>query len=153
MAKAHCEDLWCDFAEHANERFCKEFRLHFHQRWFEMYLTVSLIRTGLTVEYRNRECGPDILLTVAKRRVWIEAACMTEGLAGKPDSVPPLEHGKVVDVPIKQYVMRIRHSLDAKAKQFRRYLQDGVVRHGDVLVIAINGGDIPEVVPENWTVC
>ena len=143
MAKAHCEDLWRDFSEHANGRFRKEFRLHFHQRWFEMYLTVSLIRAGLTVEYRNRERGPDVLLTFAERCVWIEAVCVTEGQAGRPDSVPPLEHGKVVDVPIRQYVMRIRNSLDAKVKQFKIYLEDGVVGQGDLLVIAINGGDIP----------
>ena len=42
--KAHCEDLWCDFSKHADEHFLDEFPVHFHQRWFEMYLTVSLIR-------------------------------------------------------------------------------------------------------------
>ena len=141
MAKAHCEDLWSDFSEHADGQFLKEFRLNFHQRWFEMYLTVSLIRAGLTVDCRNP--GPDVLLTFAERHVWIEAVCVTEGQAGKPDSVPPLEDGKTVDVPIKQYVMRIRNSLDEKSKKFKTYLEKGVVGHGDVLVIAINGGGIP----------
>lgn len=147
VAKAHCEDLWRDFSGYATKRFLKEFRLHFHQRWFEMYLTVTFIRAGLTVEYRSREHGPDVLLTSAERRVWIEAVCMTEGQSGKPDSVPPLEHGKVVDVPIKQYVMRIRNSLDEKAKKFKTYLENGVVERDDVLVIAINGGSIPFLFP------
>ena len=46
MAKAHCEDLWSDFWEYADEHFVDEFRVNFHERWFEMYLTVSLHSGG-----------------------------------------------------------------------------------------------------------
>ena len=141
MAKAHCEDLWSDFWEYADEHFVDEFRVNFHQRWFEMYLTVSFIRAGLAVESQNS--GPDISLALGERRVWIEAVCATEGQMGKPDSVPPLELGKVVDAPIKQYVMRIRNSLDEKAKKFKTYLDKRLVGQNDILVIAINGGQIP----------
>lgn len=154
VAKAHCEDLWRDFSGYATKRFLKEFRLHFHQRWFEMYLTVTLIRAGLTVEYRSREHGPDVLLTSAERRVWIEAVCVTEGQVGKPDSVPPFEvggRGGLIDEFLRPYQMRILNSLDAKSKQFKNYLKNGVVGHDDVLVIAINGGGIP-MFPD-WSEC
>ena len=80
MAKAHCEDLWSDFWEYADEHFVDEFRVNFHQRWFEMYLTVSFIRAGLAVESQNS--GPDISLALGERRVWIEAVCATEGQMG-----------------------------------------------------------------------
>ena len=140
-AKAHCEDLWSDFSEYADRHFLDEFPVNFHQRWFEMYLTVSLIRAGLAVESQNS--GPDVFLTIGERRVWIEAVCVTEGQVGKPDSVPPLELGKAGDVAIKQYVTRIRNSLDEKAKKFETYLEKGLVGHDDVLVIAVNGGQIP----------
>ena len=138
--KAHCEDLWCDFSEHADRQFLVEFPLHFHQRWFEMYLTVSLIRMGLKVKCPNS--GPDIFLNLGGKRIWIEAVCATEGLPGKPDSVPPTEYGKVQEVPIKQYVTRIRNSLDEKERKFREYKKKGIFKCGDYQVIAFNGGGI-----------
>ncbi len=139
--RAQCEDLWCDFSEHADRHFRQEFAKNFHQRWFEMYLTVSLIRAGLVVECLKP--GPDILVTADGRRIWIEAVCLTGGEAGKPNSVPELKFGTVQNVPIEQYVMRIRNSLNEKANKFRKYIADGIVHRYDYTVIAINGGEIP----------
>ena len=140
--KAHCEDLWHDFSDHADENFLKEFPVNFHQRWFEMYLTVSLIRKGLTVKCPKP--GPDVLLTVDGRRIWIEAVCATEGQAGKPDSVPRREKGKAQNVPTsRQHVARIRNSLDEKEKKFRKYIRDKIVCRNDLTVIAVNCGEIP----------
>ena len=145
-AREHCEDLWRDFAPHADEHFLSEFRgsepdrgrrnLQTHARWFEMYLTVSLIRLGLGV--RCPKPGPDILLTAGGRRVWAEAVSATAGQNGFPDSVPEPEYGKLVDTPIDKYVLRIRNSLDEKARKFRTYIENGTVDRNDVLVIAIN---------------
>lgn len=45
-ARAHCEDLWSDFRDFADSNFKREFAINTHQRWFEMYVTVSLIRAG-----------------------------------------------------------------------------------------------------------
>ena len=42
-------------------------------------------------------------------------------------------------------MMRIRNSLDEKAKKFKKYLKEGSVGPGDVLVIAINGDRIPSL--------
>lgn len=140
--RAQCEDLWCDFSEHAEKNFLKEFALHFHQRWFEMYLTVSFIRAGLVVK-RLKSKGPDVLVTIDGKRIWIEAVCLTGGDAGKPDSVPELKFGTVQDTPVEQYVMRIRNSLDMKANKFKKYVADGIVHRDDYAVIAINGGEIP----------
>ena len=139
--KAHCEDLWHDFSEHADTHFLDEFPLHFHQRWFEMYLTVSLIRAELSVTCPKP--GPDILLRFNGMRIWIEAVCVTEGMPGKPDSVPLLENGKAREVPITQYVTRICNALDEKQKKFRNYIKDGIVKCGDLQVIAFNSGEIP----------
>ena len=139
--KAHCEDLWRDFSVYADRHFVDEFPVNFHQRWFEMYMTVSLVRAGLTVECPKP--GPDVLLTLGGRRIWIEAVCATKGRAGKPDSVPHLENGKVQDVPVRQYVTRIRNSLEEKARKFRTYIEKGIVDRGDVTVIAVNSSQIP----------
>ena len=145
-AREHCEDLWRYFAEHADRHFLSEFRgstpdqelrnLRTHARWFEMYLTVSLMRLGL--EIRCPKPGPDILLTSGGRHIWIEAVCATSGQKGLPDSVPEAQHGKVVDTPIDKYVLRIRNSLDEKARKFRTYIENGTVGRDDVLVVAIN---------------
>ena len=57
---------------------------------------------------------------------------------GKPDSVPPLELGKVRGGPIDQYLdpylKRIRNSLDEKAKKFKTYLGKRLVGQNDILV-------------------
>lgn len=147
-AREHCEDLWRDFAPHADRHFLSEFRgsipdrelgnLRTHARWFEMYLTVSLMRLGLDI--RCPKPGPDILITAGSRRVWIEAVCASTGQTALPDSVPEPEYDKAMSTPIDKYVLRIRNSLDDKAEKFRTYISKGVVGREDLLVIAINVG-------------
>ena len=139
--RQHCEDLWTDYRELADEHFLLEFAQHFHERWFEMYLTVSLIRAGISVKCPKP--GPDVLVMIGQRRLWIEAVCAGKGQLGKPDSVPEIETGVVRDVPIRQYIVRIRNSLDEKARIFQSYIDDGIVTPGDLAVIAINVGGIP----------
>ena len=138
--RVQCENLWSEFAEHADANFLSEFAVNFHQRWFEMYLTVSFIRAGLTV--RCLKPGPDVLVTVDGIRIWIEAVCATPGQDGNPDSVPASTLGKVQEIPIRQYVTRIRNSVEEKVKKFERYIDSGVVENGDFSVIAVNGGEI-----------
>lgn len=139
-AKEHCEDLWCNFAQHADKHFLDEFQIHFHQRWFEMYLTVSFIRAGFDVMCPKP--GPDVLLTLGGRRVWIEAVCTTLGQEELADSVPPTKSGEVEPVPIAEYVKRIRSSLHEKVQKFEKYIEDGIVSRGDLTAVAINIGDI-----------
>lgn len=157
-AREHCEDLWRDFAPDADRHFLSEFRgsvsdretanLRTHARWFEMYLTVSLMRLGLDIRC-PKPSGPDILLTTRGRRVWIEAVCATSGQKGLPDSVPEPEYGKCTDTPIEKYVLRVRNSLDEKAKKFRAYMKNGTVGQEDVLVVAIKPMGEERIVKES----
>lgn len=135
-ARQHCEDLWRDYAAYADLHFLDEFPLRFHQRWFEMYLTVSLLRAGLDVTCPKP--GPDIRLDLHGRDVWIEAVCATSGQEGRADSVPNLPLGRAADVPMDQYVLRVSNSLDKKARKFEHYIQKGIVLEQDLVVIAIN---------------
>lgn len=80
---------------------------------------------------------------IDKRRVWIEAVCAGSGQQGNPDSVPEIERGVVREVPMRQYVLRLRNSLGKKAGQFQNYIDDGIVAPDDLAVIAINVGAIP----------
>src|SRR5690554_2459808 len=63
-----CEDLWRDFHGHADKNFLTDFPRRFHERWFEMYLTVALKRSGLNVTCIKP--GPDILIQDGERRIW-----------------------------------------------------------------------------------
>ena len=135
-ATEHCENLWRDFAPYADPHFLDEFPLHFHQRWFEMYLTVSLLREGFHVKCPKP--GPDIRLDLNGRHVWIEAVCATSGEKGRPASIPDLPLGHAADVPMDSYVLRVSSSLRDKAKKFEQYIQDGDVSQRDLVVIAIN---------------
>ncbi|HEY7641721.1 MAG TPA: hypothetical protein VH814_18465 [Steroidobacteraceae bacterium] len=141
--RQHCDNLWHDFQPHADANFVAEFPLHLHERWFEMYLTVALLRAGL-----NATCpkpGPDVLITTASgTRVWIEATCATPGATGLPDSVPAPQYAQagqppiVTSRPTEQMVLRIRNALSIKEAVYRSYLQAGIVAPTDVLAIAIN---------------
>ena len=140
LVREHCEDLWQDYQGFEDKHFLQEFSLHFHSRWFEMYLTVALLRAGISVECPKP--GPDILATFDERRVWIEAVCAGPGQPGKPDSVPGDEEGVARPVPIQQYVMRIRSSLMEKAKEYATYAEAGIVASEDSTVVALNVGGI-----------
>jgi hypothetical protein len=146
-AREHCENLWSDFAPFADVNFAAEFPLRLHERWFEMYLTVSLIRAGYNVQCPKP--GPDVLVTINGRGLWIEATCATSGEMGLPDSVPaPVyakegEPGEFRDVPKDQRVLRIRNSLHTKAGVVSRYRREGIVPAGDAVAIAINVHDVP----------
>ena len=142
--KMHCEDLWADFRKYADSHFVSEFCRHFHQRWFEMYLAVSLLRRGFDV--RSQDAGPDILLEVDGCRIWIEAVCATAGEVGLPDSVPKVQK-KVSTVPVRQYVLRILTSLQQKAMRFSDYIKGGMVCEHDTLAVAINIYGIDGIMP------
>ena len=139
--REHCEDLWRDYWKFADENFPVEFALQFHQRWFEMYLSVTLLRRGIAVKCINH--GPDILAMFDKRRVWIEAVCAGTGEPGMADSVPDTPVGVVRDVPMREYVMRVRSSLAEKSGKYMKYADEGIVRSEDLTVVALNVGGIP----------
>ena len=135
-ARKNCEDLWRTYAPYADEHFLSEFPLRFHQRWFEMWLTVFLLRTGHKVECPKP--GPDIRIESDGQVVWIEAVCATAGQEGKRDSVPRPVHGQASDTPMNAYALRTTNALTEKAKAFERYITEGIVREDDLAVIAIN---------------
>lgn len=134
--REHCEDLWRDYAQYADKHFLSEFPRRFHQRWFEMYLTVSLLRTGIGVCCPKP--GPDIQVNLNGRNVYVEAVCATIGKPNRPDSVPDLPAGRAAAVPMDKYTLRVLSSLWDKAKKIEKYFQKGCISEQDLVVIAIN---------------
>lgn len=145
--RAHCEDLWKDFEPLADEHFISEFPIRFHERWFEMYLTVALQRAGLNIECPKP--GPDVLLHAGDRRCWIEAVCATPGEPGHPDAVPePViaamgDKPVVTEIPQDKIVLRLRNSLEEKARKYESYLKSGIVSEDDLLLVALNVHAVP----------
>ena len=147
-AREHCDDLWRDYEKHADANFATAFPVRLHERWFEMYLTVALLRAGIDVTCpKSKAGGPDILVTMADgARIWIEATCATPGAPGEPDSVPEPRYADigagekpiVTSRPTEQMVLRLRNALAAKEIAYRNYLEAGIVAATDVLAVAIN---------------
>ena len=143
--REHCEFLWSEFCEFADPNFKREFATRTHERWFEMYLTVSLDRAGYVVKCPKP--GPDLLLHVGGKRIWIEAVCASSGGLGRPDSVPRMEPGRVRPEPSREYVLRVRNALETKQKKYRKYIEKGTVSHDDVTVVAVNVNNIDGLGP------
>lgn len=139
IVRQHCERLWRVFHPFAEPQFLTEFPLHFHQRWFEMYLTVTLLERGADVQ-PTAPPGPDILVIADGRRIWIEAVCGTGGQPGLPDSVV---QGSDVRVPWDKIALRVRSSIEEKKNKYEKYLQEGYVAADDSLLVALNVYEIP----------
>ncbi|MGB9145641.1 MAG: hypothetical protein WCC14_07455 [Acidobacteriaceae bacterium] len=139
VVREHCERLWAIYAPFAEPQFLAEFPIRFHQRWFEMYLTATLIERGVKVQPTSPP-GPDVLVQVGGRRIWIEAVCATGGEPGLPDSVVHMSCGHV---PWDQIALRIRNSIEEKRNKYAKYLEKGLLKPGEPLLIALNVEQIP----------
>jgi hypothetical protein len=147
--RQHCERMWAIYHRYADPNFVTEFMLHFHERWFEMYVTVTLLRQRALVQ-KTQPPGPDILVAHDGRRIWIEAVCATGGAPGLPDSIPAPQfvQGKTIVEPAGYEVwdriaLRIRNSIETTRRAYEKYLQLGIVAPDDLLVIAVNVYGIP----------
>ena len=144
-ARVDCEKLWSIFRDYADPNFKREFGFRTHERWFEMYLTVSLLRAGRQI--RCPKPGPDVCLLEEGRRMWAEAVCANPGDPGRRDSAPATVPGRVYREPTEQYVLRIRNALDGKQRKYRKYMKEGIVSGGDVSVVAINVFEVDGIGP------
>ncbi len=136
--------MWETYEQYGDKNFRKEFALHTHQRFWEMYLASNLIEQGKNlVPRKGRDPSrPDILIE-EERRIWIEAVSPTPGAVEHPDKVNPL----LVDdeshsVPVERLLLRATSQLCGKNERFRQYRDDGIVAEGDICIIGINCGDM-----------
>lgn len=144
-ARVDCEKLWSIFRDYADPNFKTEFGSRTHDRWFEMYLTVSLLRAGHQISCPKP--GPDVCLLEDGHRIWVEAVCASPGVFGRRDSVPATVPGRVYREPTEQYVLRIRNALDEKRRKYGKYMNDSIVSRGDVSVVAINVFEVDGIGP------
>jgi hypothetical protein len=133
-ARHRCEYLWILFQAHADAEFRNELRREFDARYWEMYLTMSLILAGYEVTCPKPE-GPDVGIFYKGQRIWFEATTATPGKPGAPDSVGEADG----QVPSEKIMLRYLNSISTKYKeQYATWLRKGVLSEKDAFIIAIN---------------
>lgn len=134
------ERLWLQYHELADKNFLTEIRRDFHARFWEMYLTCALLAHAKTRGYRVScpKPGPDVLIEILGRRIWIEAITATDGAPGNPDTLVERAEGGIGKVPEERIILRHTAALREKHNKYLRYLRDGRIAKEDAYVIAIN---------------
>jgi len=134
------EDLWQVYEPYSDPHFLSDARNHFHQRFWEMYLCVTMLKRGFVIENAGGE-GPEFSTTIGERRVWFEAIAPTAGSG--PDRVPALQLDKAGWTPTEQVLMRYTAALAEKLRKYQECRAKGVITENDGYVVALNANKIP----------
>ena len=143
--KAFAERLWRAYYPYADGNFLTEVRSDFYARFWEMYLTCTLVLHGEERGYavscpkQKKTGGPDILVKHANDRIWIEAVTATDGEPGRPDSIVKPRPGQGYTVPDEKIILRYANAIAEKHKKYLQYRAKGIVSEKDAYIIAVNG--------------
>lgn len=143
--KSYIENLWSTYQPYADKDFPMQLAQDFHARFWEMYLTCTLIHKSFdVVPKQTRAKGPDIKINHASTAIWIEAVTPTSGSPTKPDSVPDLKYGVAQQVPDDQITLRYCSAIhDKYSDKYFKYVKDGIITLEDCYIVALNGCKIP----------
>lgn len=139
--RTFCESLWKRYRPYADPHFLHEIRIQFHQRFWEMYLTVTFLDRGYKL-HRLKGGGPEFGIDIEGKRYWFDAIAPTGGEGA--DAVPRLEYGRPVAsrVPQEQIILRIIGALAAKRAKWQKDLVAGRVKDRDGFIVAMNDRSI-----------
>lgn len=146
QCRRYVESLWDQFRPYADEHFVQDFPSHTHQRFWEMYVGVTLLEAGHDIQAPKP--GPNFGFTLRGHRIWIEAVAATPGEPGRPDSIPPLDPraemtARAEYVPQDKIVLRCTSAISAKyPTQYRRHVEKRIVSPADCYVVAVNHSDV-----------
>lgn len=144
-AKEFVENLWATYEPYADYNFPDQIQRNFHARFWEMYLTCTLLDQGFKLNCPKP--GPDILIS-GNRKIWIEAVAPTAGDPSKPDSVPEAKFEESAQfmssrgqrVPDEQIILRYRSAIAEKFDHlYTEYVANGIDSNHDSYVVALNG--------------
>lgn len=143
-ASAHdlIKEMWPLCSAFLDSDLRQDARMNFHQRWWEVYLTCSLLRSS--VELISRDCrqpkqnGPDLLVRIAGSNLWIEAVAPGPGQG--PDAVLSSRSSKgPKPFPDKEMMLRFQQAFSTKASAHAKYVEKGWVGPNEGYVVALNG--------------
>lgn len=155
-AKRLCVSFWKKFKQFSDPHFVSQFPIDFNARFWEMDLAVNLIKK-YNIESASE--GPDICIN-ANGKIWVEAIAVKAG-SGK-DRVPERTYNEApigssdkkekLDIPKcqpehdGQTILRYTSAISEKfLNKFKTYLANGIIAAKEPYVIAINGGQLPNV--------
>jgi hypothetical protein len=144
-AREFVEGLWQRFEPHADTNFRDEFKLHCQDRFWEMYLTVSLAEWATKSGY-TMTCpkpGPDIRIQMPKQTVWVEAVSASPGQSGSANEVMRPPPRTVYTPPLNLMIARITNAVDEKRNKLTKYIANSIVGPSDTFLIAVNTGALP----------
>jgi len=131
------DSLWQIYQPLADKHFLSDCKKHFHQRTWEVYLGVALIKNGLNIS--SSEKGPDFVVNKGREdEIFIEATACTRG--DTKDAVPAEyfaekpEEIRVLDVPYDRMLIRLTNSLDSKYSKYKNFIE----KKEKPYIIAIN---------------
>lgn len=137
------EQMWSDYRDYAPKDFPTKLQRKFHQRWWEMYLTLGLQRLGFPISKYSLDDRPDLLLKFGNTKVWIEAIAPTVGMTS--DAVPQQVVNSVEDLPMRECLLRFAQALTDKQNGLKRYIQRGIVSEADCYVVAVSACNLNEI--------
>jgi len=145
--KKWMEKLWEKYEPYADSSFSEEFKYHFAQRSWELYLGATLLNRGFTLGQHNNN-GPDFDIQDGKGRrlAWVEAITKEKGNGSK--KVPDMIENASVDFPEEKIVLRISYALDDKFKKYCGYLTKNIVKDNEPYIIAVNRSRLDYFDPE-----
>jgi hypothetical protein len=141
--KAFVESLWTRYKKLnvADRNFLQEAKKHFHSRFWEMYLAVTLSEHAFELK-KDRPEGPEFYFLYNGRKIWVEA--VTPGPGEKEeDRVPELRFDEVNEIDPERIILRFTNSLVDKRNKYNKALQKNIIAPDDGYLLAINSAGIP----------
>jgi len=105
--KDYMERLWRQYHKYADRDFPKKLSEDFHARFWEMYLTCTLLGKSYDVCPRlTSSAGPDIKILDSGQSIYLEAVTPSKGIDSNKDRVPKMPLMEAVRVPDKEITLR-----------------------------------------------
>lgn len=137
--RSFIEKLWEDYQPYADRDFKQKIQEDFHSRFWEMYLTCTLLNKSLPIQRKTTDKGPDILIEDSNHRIWLEAIAPTSGADDNPDRVPNMKLGVASEVPDTEITLRYCSAISEKFdNKYKLYLAKNIISPTDSYVVAIN---------------
>ncbi|MDM8561207.1 hypothetical protein [Candidatus Parabeggiatoa sp. HSG14] len=146
------KQLWTQYQGYNDKKFLSNARNEdFNGRFWEMYLTCSLLELGINVEKKSNSTGegPDIKIKEGAKTYWIEA--IAPDIGESLDVIQALEFKESIrDVPDNEMTLRLLEAVIRKTKDRFKYIKKGILSEHEPYIIAINSlklGHFPDFEP------
>jgi len=133
------DSLWDRYEPFADAHFRADAKNHFLERFWEMYVAVTLIERGLQL-FRVGGEGPEFYFKISQRRIFVEAVAPGPGTG--LDQVPGPQYGVATSTPTEKIMLRFTHALAEKRKKYLEALRKNILSSDDGYLLAINSRGI-----------